>query len=153
MICRNTLFLIAACACLVSARAENHSKPSHGPSDCPSAAEMQQRHLLGRWQAQMEGQTSAWTLHLQPHPELRESVRGQVQRTGATALLSGDVDAGQLTLEESLDGKRISATWVGEVVEGSCAREIRGQWQAEAHTQEPPAASPPAPVPFVLRKR
>ena len=76
---------------------------------------MQQRHLLGRWQAQMEGQASAWTLQLQPHPELRESVRGQVQRTGATALLSGDVDAGQLTLEESLDGKRISATWVGEV--------------------------------------
>ena len=147
MICRNTLFLIAACACLVSARAEKPSKPS----DCPSAAEMQQRHLLGRWQAQMEGQASAWTLQLQPHPELRESVRGQVQRTGATALLSGDVDAGQLTLEESLDGKRISATWVGEVVEGSCAREIRGQWQAEAHTQEPPAASPP--VPFVLRKR
>ena len=144
MICRNTLFLIAACACLVSARAENHSKPSHGPSDCPSAAEMQQRHLLGRWQAQMEGQASAWTLQLQPHPELRESVRGQVQRTSATALLSGDVDAGQLTLEESLDGKRISATWLGDVVEGSCGREIRGQWQREGASA--------APQRFILRK-
>ena len=149
MICRNTLLLIAACACLVSARAENHSKPSHGPSDCPSAAEMQQRHLLGRWQAQMEGQATAWTLQLQPHPELRESVRGQVQRTGATALLSGDVDAGQLTLEESLDGKRISATWLGEVTEGRCGKEIRGTWSPEAA----PGASGPAPAPFVLRQQ
>ena len=112
---------------------------------------MQQRHLLGRWQAQMEGQASAWTLQLQPHPELRESVRGQVQRTGATALLSGDVDAGQLTLEESLDGKRISATWLGEVAEGRCGKEIRGTWSPEA---TPGASGPaPAPVPFVLRKQ
>ena len=105
---------------------------------------MQQRHLLGRWQAQMEGQASAWTLQLQPHPELRESVRGQVQRTGATALLSGDVDAGQLTLEESLDGKRISATWLGTVAEGSCAREIRGTWHHAATDTS---------TPFVLQKQ
>ena len=112
---------------------------------------MQQRHLLGQWQAELGGQSVA--LRLRPHPELRDSVRGTLQRSGRTVQVVGDVDDGQLTLEESEDGKRISATWVGEVVEGSCAREIRGQWQAEAHTQEPPAASPPAPVPFVLRKR
>ena len=65
------------------------------------------------------------------------------------ALLVGDVDDGQLTLEESLDGKRISATWVGEVVEGSCAREIRAP-AGRGPTQEPPAR-PHRPVPFVAQ--
>ena len=144
-----TLFLIAASAFSASVWAQKSSQTEHVP--CPAAADMQQRHLLGQWQAELGGQSVA--LRLRPHPELRDSVRGTLQRSGRTVQVVGDVDDGQLTLEESEDGKRISATWVGEVVEGSCAREIRGQWQAEAHTQEPPAASPPAPVPFVLRKR
>jgi len=55
----------------------------------------------------------------------------------------GDVDDGQLTLEESEDGKRISATWLGEVTEGRCGKEIRGTWSPEAT----PGASGPAPGP------
>ena len=46
-------------------------------------------------------------------------------------LLAGDVDDGELTLEESVNGQNISATWLGDVVEGSCGREIRGTWKAE----------------------
>ena len=59
-------------------------------------------------------------------------------------MLAGDVHKGEFTLEESADGKRISAVWTGDVVEGSCGKEIRGTWQEEK--------DPPRPYPFVLRK-
>lgn len=71
--------------------------------------------------------TSA-TLRFERHPELAESVRGRVERDGASIQLSGDVDEGDFTLEESQDGQRISATWIGRVVNGSCGKEIRGTW-------------------------
>ncbi len=79
-----------------------------------------------------------------PHPELAHSVRGTLQRGGATAQLSGDVDAGELTLEESINGTNISATWTGQVVDGSCGKEIHGTWNN---------ATPPTTLPFVLRKQ
>lgn len=81
---------------------------------------------------------------LGPHPELAHSVRGTVQRGGASAQLSGDVDAGELTLEESVNGTNISATWTGQVVDGSCGKEIHGTWNN---------ATPPTTLPFVLRKQ
>ena len=72
-------------------------------------------------------------------------MRGTVQRGGTTAQVSGDVDDGDLTLEESINGTNISATWTGRVVDGSCGKEIRGTW-----TQ---STSPTHPSPFVLRKQ
>jgi hypothetical protein len=68
------------------------------------------------------------TLRFERHPELAESVRGKVERDGASIQLAGDVDEGDFTLEESQDGQRISATWIGRVVNGSCGKEIRGTW-------------------------
>jgi hypothetical protein len=68
------------------------------------------------------------TLRFERHPELAESVRGRVERDGASIQLAGDVDEGDFTLEESQDGQRISATWTGRVVNGSCGKEIRGTW-------------------------
>ena len=62
----------------------------------------------------------------------------------ACAELSGDVDAGELTLEESINGTNISATWTGQVVDGSCGKEIHGTWNN---------ATPPTTLPFVLRKQ
>lgn len=142
-----TLFLIAASAFSASVWAQKSSQTEHVP--CPAAADMQQRHLLGQWQAELGGQSVA--LRLGPHPELRDSVRGTLQRSGRTVQVVGDVDDGQLTLEESEDGKRISATWLGEVTEGRCGKEIRGTWSPEA---TPGASGPaPVPVPFVLRKQ
>ena len=58
--------------------------------------------------------------------------------------MAGDVDEGEFTLEESQDGVRISATWLGDVVEGSCGREIRGTWKAEGTATGRP---------FVLKKQ
>jgi hypothetical protein len=98
---------------------------------CPKAAEVTQRHLLGLWRAEFEGLAQGATLLLERHPELAESVRGGINRNGERGEVAGDVDDGEFTLEESANGVNISATWLGDVVEGSCGREIRGTWQAE----------------------
>ena len=113
---------------------------------------MTHQHLQGRWHATLGPATpdaapqpaTTAVLQLAPHPELAESVRGTVQRGETRALLSGDVDAGELTLEESINGTNISATWTGQVVDGSCGKEIHGTW-TNAH--------PTTTLPFVLRKQ
>jgi hypothetical protein len=70
-------------------------------------------------------------------------VRGEINRDGLRAWLAGDVDDGEFSLEESANGVNISAVWLGDVVEGSCGREIRGAWKAEGEPRQ---------VQFVLRK-
>jgi hypothetical protein len=113
---------------------------------------MNHQHLQGRWHATLQAAApgaaplpaTTAVLQLGPHPELAESVRGTVQRGGASALVSGDVDAGELTLEESINGTNISATWTGQVVDGSCGKEIRGTWNN---------VTPLTSLPFVLRKQ
>ena len=102
---------------------------------------MDHQHLQGRWHAQLQwpappagpdgapaAPPATALLQLGPHPELAQSVRGTVQRGGVTAQVSGDVDGGELALEESINGTNISATWIGRVVDGSCGKEIRGTW-------------------------
>lgn len=127
-----TLLLAAGAAC------------AQQPADCPAPAAVGQRHMLGFWRAELDGRHGG-TLLLEPHAEYRESLRGAIDRDGGRALVVGDIEDGDFTLEESADGKRISATWLGEVVAGSCGREIRGTWQGEG--DKAPA------VPFVLKKR
>lgn len=83
------------------------------------------------------------TVLLEKHPELAGSVRGGINRDGLKTLAAGDVDQGEFTLEESLDGQRISATWLGTVVSHSCGKEIRGIWSNTSN---------PVSYPFVLRK-
>ena len=99
--------------------------------DCPQATEVAQRHLLGLWHAQFEGSPRGATLLFEPHPDLSESVLGEVDRDGERTAVAGDVGDGDFTLEESRNGVNISATWLGDVVEGSCGREIRGTRRAE----------------------
>ena len=116
---------------------------------------MDHQHLQGQWRAELQApapgdQPTTATLQLGPHPELAQSVRGTVVRGGTTAQVSGDVDGGDLTLEESINGTNISATWTGQVVDGSCGKEIRGTWN-NAH---PTPTTPSAPsAPFVLHKQ
>jgi hypothetical protein len=98
---------------------------------CPHASETRQADLLGLWRAEFEGQGHAGTLLLEKHAIYAESVSGSINRNGDRRLLAGDVEDGEFTLEESADGQRIAATWLGEVVEGSCGKEIRGTWTAE----------------------
>lgn len=94
------------------------------------------------------------TIRLGKHPELAGSVSGELERAGAAgterARVSGDVDEGDFTLEESSDGQRISATWIGQVVDASCGKEIKGTWTKERDTSPNP---PQAAQPFTLRKQ
>lgn len=128
-----------------------NSAQAQAPS-CTEATEASQLTLLGRWSAQLspleagplQPLPTTAELELWPHPELSASVRGRVLRAGSEALLAGDVDHGDFTLEESVNGKNISATWIGEVVADSCGKEIRGTWSQE---------QPPLSLSFVLRKQ
>lgn len=111
---------------------------------CPGPGEAGPAHMLGLWRAEFEGLWQGATLLVEQHPEFAQSFRGGINRNGERGLIAGDLEDGELTLEESADGQRIAATWLGDVVDGSCGREIRGTWQAEGD---------PKPRAFVLRKQ
>jgi hypothetical protein len=118
---------------------------SQAPAErCFAATEVTQVHMVGLWRAEFEGLVQGATLLLEKHPEYEGSLSGSINRDGVRGVVAGDVEKGEFTLEESADGKRISATFVGDVVEGSCGREIRGTWHDE---EDSPARN------FVLRKR
>ncbi len=110
--------------------------------DCPAASAVVPKQLLGLWRAEFEGQPQGATLLLEPHPRYALSLAGEINRGGERARIAADLEAGEFTLEESSDGVRITASWAGDVVEGSCGREIRG-------TREAPGG---AAARFTLRK-
>ncbi|MDB5859315.1 MAG: hypothetical protein JWQ76_3004 [Ramlibacter sp.] len=103
---------------------------------CPQPSEVMQAHMLGLWRAEFEDRGPGATLLLERHPDYAESLSGAVNRGGERRQLAGDVEDGDLTLEESADGVHIAAIWVGELVEGSCGREVRGTWKAEGAAGE-----------------
>lgn len=113
----------------------------HAP--CPGDEEMKDSQLQGEWTGTVEGQSQPVRLQLGPHPQWKGNVKGTIARGADTRPMVGDVADDHITLEESADGKRITATWLGDVVEGSCAREIRGNFIE---------GDDAAPRSFVLRK-
>ncbi len=123
--------------CRACAIAGARPLPRHSP------AEVSHQHLLGLWRAEFEGLAQGATFCWNKHPEPPESVRGAVNRNGERAQVAGDLDDGEFSLEESVNGVNISAIWLGDVVEGSCGREIRGSWKAEGDPRQ---------LQFVLRK-
>lgn len=133
-------FLLAS-ALLPTAQAQ----PNAPAAACPKALDVSQPHLLGLWRAEFEGLPQGATLLLEKHPEFQGSFTGGLNRNGQRAQIAADIEKGEFTMEESADGVRVSGSWVGQVVEGSCGREIRGTWQEEK--------DPPRPYPFVLRKQ
>jgi hypothetical protein len=98
---------------------------------CPHPSEVTQADLLGMWRADFEGVGHVGTLLLEKHELYTESFSGSINRNGERRPVAADVEDGEFTMEESADGVRIAATWLGEVVEGSCGGEIRGTWTAE----------------------
>lgn len=97
---------------------------------CPANADLTARDLHGAWRADIAGTWASADLVLQPNPDWPGSLAGRIRREGREALLAGDLEDGTFTLEESADGVRIDATWIGQPVEGRCGREIRGTWRA-----------------------
>lgn len=102
--------------------------PGPKPAVCPNPQQVEPVHLYGLWRAEVEGMSSNIALRFEKNPELAGSVMGVVHRGNVKSQCAGDVDNGVFTLEESSDGKSISATWTGQVVAGSCGKEISGTW-------------------------
>lgn len=106
------------------------------PAECPKAADVTPRQLVGLWRAEFADGGPGATLLLEPHKDYPQSLSGEVNRDGVRSRLAADLEDGGFTLEESADGRRISATWLGDLVEGSCGREVRGQWKPEGGGRE-----------------
>ena len=105
-------------------------------SDCPSATDMRADLLHGQWTAQVAGE-APWTLTLGPHPEHAGSLRGSLTQGAQRHAVVADLDDGEFTLEESHDGQRIAATWLGSLPTAGCGRQIQGQRVLPDHSSRP----------------
>jgi hypothetical protein len=121
-------FLMALALVATAAAAQEPLPP------CPAAEDVMPKQLLGTWKAEMQGEWDTALVTLVPHPDYVQSFRGTVDRGGKRSQLAGDLDDEGFTLEESADGTHIAATWLGDVVDGSCGREIRGTWTKDGET-------------------
>lgn len=98
---------------------------------CPSGGELEPQRLVGPWRidwtdgGRQRGE-APWTLVLAPHPEYPGSLRGHLSRGQDRHLVVADWDDDTLTMEESVDGQRISATWQATAAPGPCGQELRG---------------------------
>ena len=138
--------LVLAC-CGAQAQATAPSPVASGSraqpaATCPNAQDVEPRQLVGLWHAKFEGLPRGATLLLEPHHEYAGSLSGEINRDGERGKVAADLDDDGFTLEESSDGVHIAATWLGDVVEGSCGNEIRGSWGPATGTARP----------FVLRR-
>lgn len=96
---------------------------------CPHIARWQARELYGRWSVELPQLGESGTLALRRHPEFAASLRGEFDIAGVHSIASGDVEEGDVNLDESRDGKTLSAFWSGRLDMASCGREIRGSLQ------------------------
>jgi hypothetical protein len=97
------------------------------PPACPAPADVKPEQLHSVWSVQLDGSGPPWTLQLGPHPEDQGSLRGELTRGTLHYPVVADLEGGEFTLEESHDGARIAATWLGTVLAGSCGRVLQGQ--------------------------
>jgi len=105
---------------------------------CPAPADMAPQHLYGLWRLALwpEGgdearPASTGAILLERHPDYSDGVRGHLKRStpgnDLSALVSGDIDDdGEFALDESADGIRIDAAWIGSLPPAACGQEIRG---------------------------
>lgn len=117
---------LTACACA-------HSPM---PPSCPSGANLRPDMFFGEWQVQLAGATVPISLRLGPHPEHAGSLKGELMQGQHRYAVVADWDEGEFTLEESRDGVRIAATWLGKVQSGSCAQIINGTRQAGSGAEQ-----------------
>jgi hypothetical protein len=63
-------------------------------------------------------------------------LRGELTQGALRYPVVADLDEGEFTLEESHDGQRIAATWLGEVIAGSCGRALQGERIAKNQSRQ-----------------
>ncbi len=152
---RFAFVLIAACALAACATSQNDTKTravrpaAAAPVNpaCPDLNRWAARQLYGRWSIELPGLGERGELLLRQHPEFSESLRGELRYAGHASIASGDIEDGELNLDESRDGKSLFAFWTGRLVPAACGREIRGTWE-----QVPKAGEPSRKSAFVLRR-
>ena len=121
---RRTLALLAlAWPLWAGAQAPACTVPDHVPP-----AQLAGLWTLTLWPegAQETQASSRGAVLFERHPEYTAGVRGELRRSGAgndlTAVVSGDVTEGEFHLDESDDGKTMSAVWDG--VAQDCAGQL-----------------------------
>ena len=105
---RYTIFLIAACALSACATGPIDSKTAPQAQTaaspvnpaCPDLARWGARQLYGAWELDLPALGQHGTLLLRQHPEFSESLRGEFSYGGHTSIASGDLDEGELNLDE-----------------------------------------------------
>ncbi len=156
------IILIAFCAYINWATAQNGPKTPLKTA-CGAAKDIKAPQLYGMWQVTFTnppaGLPDNATLLLEKHEEFSDSLQGVVTRKlsaaqnskdghAAKAALAGDVEDGFVILDESSNNTSISGTWNGQLVEGSCGREVTGQWKDTSASVKSDAPD----VPFTMTK-
>lgn len=118
--------MLAGLFCLLSLLTLSACNAPPTRTDCPSVQDMSAEMLYGQWVAQV-GNEAPWALTLGPHPEHQGSLRGELTQGPLRHAVVADLDDGEFTLEESHDGQRIAATWLGNLPAQGCGRQIQGQ--------------------------
>ena len=166
----NAAARLAVGAALVLTLAGAQAQPGQQPAGaaaapaapCPAAKQVLAPQLYGQWLAVFDkpprGLPAQAMVQLERHAEFSDSLAGMVQRDlsaapggkvaghATRAQLAGDIEAGTLLLDESSNGINLTASWDGQIVEGSCGHTIRGIWK-DLSNEAPPDAPD---VPFVL---
>lgn len=115
--CAVTLLALAMTGCHL---------PLH-PIDCPPGQTLGAERLHGDWTLTLKGGAAPWALSLGPHPEHVGSLRGELRQGTQRYPVVADLDGRDFTMEESHDGQRIAATWLGTAVPGHCGGLIQGE--------------------------
>jgi hypothetical protein len=115
---------------------------------CPQPGDFSLQQAYGAWRVEFDDGSPAATLQLQKHAELAGSLEGHVTRNGQRIAVAGDIEGGTLTLEESEDGKKITALWVVQVAAHSCGKELKGTWTRHV----PSTPLPSTPLPYLTRQ-
>lgn len=131
-----------------SASSAQTGTPTTTVAPCPAPLEVSTAHLYGIWHVTFHDgalpsddaidanrQVSARTTILfERHPEHDDSLRGAMKPIGSaqspsatgTVWLSGDLEDGELILDESDNGQRISAVWVAHPSAKGCGKVFKG---------------------------
>lgn len=145
--------ILLACHTVVMAQSTNQTSaqstaqlspqpgtPPAASAACPPVTELTSEQLLGQWTVQWSGSTPAdagiGRLVFARNPEFTESLIGLLDIGTARHEIAGDIELDLLTLEESPDGKQISANWSLRPVTGRCGKEYAGQWLRAADGHE-----------------
>lgn len=136
---RYALIFIANFAVFTSAIGQiSSANPASTALKCPAIKDLVNTDLFGAWSLLIEGAGRSQVTRLQMlrNPEFAESLAGSFTLDEKKFEVFGDIEDGAFELEETDNGKDISAIWKGRVVEGSCGQTILGTRRETANNSE-----------------